>query len=52
MAWFGRGKGSADEVAEAAAADTSRFPTADESMIDDAGMGPLRPRDRQIGANE
>ncbi|MCB1301078.1 MAG: DUF3806 domain-containing protein [Tetrasphaera sp.] len=52
MAWFGRGKGSADEVAEAAAADTSRFPTADESMIDDAGMGPLRPRDRRIGANE
>ena len=41
-----------DDTPEAAEATPSRYPAADESLIDDAGMGPLRPRDRRLRDEE
>ncbi len=51
MGFFSRRKADA-EPAQAGAAGPTRYPEADESLIDESGVGPLRPRDRGLGPGE
>lgn len=53
MGWFSRNRESVDPAADDAGQVT--HPTVletDESLIDESGMGPLRPRDRGLGQAE